>query len=50
MNLWYAHNLESIMENEKNKILWDCEIRTDHLISAKKPRPSYSKKKREPAE
>ena len=30
------HNLESILENETHKILWDFEIQTDHLISARR--------------
>ena len=33
---WYMHKTESIQENEMHKILWDFEIKTDHLILAKK--------------
>ena len=54
-NKWYMHNLESILENETHKILWDFEIQTDHLISAiqqdlvivnKKKRKKKKRKKR----
>ncbi len=31
------HNSESVPENETHKVLWDFEIRTDHLISARQP-------------
>ena len=31
------HKPESILENEMHKILWDFEIQTDHLISARWP-------------
>ena len=31
------HNLESVLENEMHKLLWDFEIQTDHLISARRP-------------
>ena len=31
------HNPASILENEMHKILWDFEIQTDHLISARQP-------------
>ena len=27
---------ESVQENETHKLLWDFEIQTDHLISAKR--------------
>ena len=37
MNKWYMHNPESILENETHKILWDFEIQSDHLISARRP-------------
>ena len=45
------HNLESILENERQKLLWDFEMKTDHLISARRPNVVIViKKKREPAE
>ena len=31
------HNPESVMENEKRKVLCDFEIQTDHLISTRRP-------------
>ena len=31
---WYMHKLESVLENETHKILWDFEIQTDYLIPA----------------
>ena len=37
------HNPESVPENETHMILWDFEIYTHHLISA---RPSDSQKKK----
>ena len=36
-NKWYMYNSESVLENEMHKILWDFEIQTDHLISARRP-------------
>ena len=30
------HNPESVLENETHKILWDSEIQTDHIISARR--------------
>ena len=32
---WYMHKSESVRENEMHKVLWDFEIQTDHLISAR---------------
>ena len=37
MKKWYIDNPESVRENETPKILWDFEIQTDHLISARLP-------------
>ena len=34
-NKWYIHNPESVLENEMQKVLWDFEIQTDHLISVR---------------
>ena len=36
-NKWYMYNPEFILENKTQKILWDFEIQTDHLISARRP-------------
>ena len=30
------HNPASVLENEKQKLLWDFGIQTDHLISARR--------------
>ena len=30
------HNPASLLENETHKLLWDFEIQTDHLISARR--------------
>ena len=34
------HNPESVLEIEMHKILWDFEIQTDQLISARRPEPA----------
>ena len=34
---WYMHKPECIQENEMYKILWDFEIKMDHLILARRP-------------
>ena len=34
---WYMHKPESVLENATHKILWDFEIKTDHLIPARRP-------------
>ena len=31
------HNTASVLENETHKLLWDFDIQTDHLISARRP-------------
>ena len=31
---WYMHKLETVLENETHKILWDFEIQTDYQILA----------------
>ena len=36
-NKWYMHNLASVQENDSHKLLWDFDIQTDHLISARRP-------------
>ena len=36
-NKWYMHNPEPVLENDTHKLLWDFDIRTDHLISARRP-------------
>ena len=41
------HNPASVQENETYKILWDFDIHTDHLISARRPDLIIIKKIRE---
>ena len=42
---WYMHKLESILENEMNKILGDLKTQSDHLILVRKPDLVLIKKK-----
>ena len=32
---WYIHKLESVLENQTNKILWNSEMQADHSIPAR---------------
>ena len=41
------HNPESVLKNETHKPLWDFEIQTEHLISARQQDFVIAKKKRE---
>ncbi len=47
------YNPTSVLENDTHKLLWDLDIHTDHLISARKPdliiinKKKKRKKKRE---
>ena len=34
-NKWYTHNPAPVLENDSHKLLWDFNIRTDHLIPAR---------------
>ena len=34
---WYIHNPAPVIENDTHKNLWDFDIQTDHLISARRP-------------
>ena len=34
---WYTHNPAPVLENDSHKLLWDFNIKTDHLISARRP-------------
>ena len=34
---WYNHTPEKVVENNKAKILWDYDVRTDHVIQARRP-------------
>ena len=46
-NKWYMHNPAPVLENNTHKLLWDFDIHTDHLISARKPELIIIKKRRE---
>ena len=39
------HNLTSVLENETHKRLWEFDIQTDHLISARLPDLIIKKKR-----
>ena len=36
-NKWYMHNSAPVLENDAHKLLWDFNIQTDQLISARRP-------------
>ena len=36
-NKWYMLNTSPVLENDAHKLLWDFDIHTDHLISARRP-------------
>ena len=36
-NNWHMHNPAPVLENDTHKLLWDFDIQTDHLISARRP-------------
>ena len=35
-NKWYMHNPAPVLENDTQKLFWDFDIQTDHLISARR--------------
>ena len=41
------HNPASVLENDMHKLLWDCNIQTDHLIPARRPELLIINKRRE---
>ena len=47
MNKWYMHNPTPILENDTYKLLWDFDIHTDLLISARRPDIIITNKNRE---
>ena len=49
-NKWHLHKSESVLKNETHKPLRDCEIQTDHLISARRLDLIITNKKRQFAE
>ena len=44
---WYMYTSDSVLENETRKLLWDFEIQTHHLISARQPDLEIVDKERE---
>ena len=34
---WCEHVAESVLENDNYKLMWDCNIQTDHGIEARRP-------------
>ena len=46
-NKWYLHNPGHVLENDTHKVLWDFDIHTDHLISARRQDLIIINKKRE---
>ena len=36
-NEWYMHNPAPVLENDTHKFLWDFDIHTNHLFSARRP-------------
>ena len=36
-NKWYMHNQAPVLENDALKLIWDFDIQTDRLISARRP-------------
>ena len=45
-NKWYMDNPASVLENDRPNLLWDFDIHTDHLISARWPDVIIIKKKK----
>ena len=41
---WYMHNPAPVLENDTHKLLWDYDIQTDHLISARRPNKKKKQK------
>ena len=37
-NKWYTPNQASVLENDTHKLLWDFDIQTDRLFSARRPK------------
>ena len=46
-NKWYMHNPVPVLKNDTHKLLWDFDIHTDHLISARRSDILLINKKRE---
>ena len=46
-NKGYIHNPAPVLENDRQKLLWDFNIQKDHLIPARRPDLIIINKKRE---
>ena len=46
-NKWYMHNPAPVLGTDPHKLLWDFDIQTDHLISARRPDLIIINKKKE---
>ena len=46
MNKWYMLNPEPVLENDTHKLLWDFDVQTDYLTSARRPDLIIINKKR----
>ena len=44
---WHMHNPAPVLENDLHKLLWDFDVQTDHLISARRPDLIITNKKSE---
>ena len=44
-NKWYMHNPTPVLENATHKLLWDFNIQKDHLIPARRPNLTTTKKR-----
>ena len=40
------HHPRSLLENDTHKLLWDLDVQTDHLISARRPELMIIKEKK----
>ena len=45
-NKWYMHNPAHAQENNTHELLWDFDIHTNHLISARRPDLIITNKKK----
>ena len=45
-NKWYLHNPAPDLECDRHNLLWDFNIQTDHIISARTPDLVINKKKK----
>ena len=47
---WNIYKPEVILENKTHRILWDFEIKTEHLSSDRRPELEIAKKKKKKSE